>query len=94
MHHTEQYLNMISRLKKTHLLFQFYKFKLTYIYILLVSQKRFKYFQKNSQEYKDAVELYDLFVTSKNNLLEREGTPKEKLVIRVGKIVSNYLILW
>lgn len=46
------------------------------------------YFQKNSQEYKDAVELWDVFLATKNNILEREGTPKEKLIIRVGKLVS------
>lgn len=50
--------------------------------------------QKNSQEYKDAVELWDVFIATKNNLLEREGTPKEKLVLRVGKLVNFFKLIF
>ncbi|VVC46091.1 Bromodomain, conserved site,High mobility group box domain,Bromodomain,Bromo adjacent homology (BAH) [Cinara cedri] len=52
----------------------------------LLTNNAKSFYKKNSQEYKDAVELWEVFLNTKNNLLEREGTPKEKIVIRVGKL--------
>ncbi|XP_025412250.1 protein polybromo-1 isoform X3 [Sipha flava] len=54
--------------------------------IELLTNNAKSFYKKNSQEYKDAVELWDVFLATKNNLMEREGTPKEKLVLRVGKL--------
>ncbi|XP_050428093.1 protein polybromo-1 isoform X2 [Adelges cooleyi] len=52
---------------------------------LLINNAK-SFYKKNSQEYKDASDLWDLFESTKNNLLDREETPKEKLVLRVGKL--------
>lgn len=53
------------------------------------------YLQRNSQEHKDACEFWDLFLTTKQKMLEEQkggsddsSETKTKIILKVGKLVS------
>ena len=55
-------------------------------------------FQRTSQEYKDACELWELYVSTKTKLLEDQKPGddagpehKGKIILKVGKLVSQLL---
>jgi hypothetical protein len=54
--------------------------------------------QRTSQEYRDACELWDLFISTKTRLLEDQRSGEEtgqehkgKIILKVGKLVSDKL---
>lgn len=53
----------------------------------------FGFAQKNTQEYKDAIELYELYKSTKAKLTETddrssvESERKDKIILKVGKLV-------
>lgn len=49
-------------------------------------------FQRSSQEYKDASDLWELFLQTRSRIFDLSddaGDNKTKLILKVGKIVSN-----
>lgn len=55
----------------------------------------YTFFQRSSQEYKDANELWDLFVQTKGRIFdtcdELVNENKAKIILKVGKFVSTYV---
>ncbi|XP_044737785.1 protein polybromo-1 isoform X3 [Chrysoperla carnea] len=47
------------------------------------------FYKKNSQEFKDACDLWDLFITTKNRLIDEEAESKGKIILKVGKLARR-----
>jgi len=59
--------------------------------LMITNAKAF--YKKSSQEYKDACELWDLFIENKVRLFDKDtssedGDRKGKIILKMGKLVS------
>lgn len=62
--------------------FAFFENENVYIYIC-------RFMQRTSQEYKDATELWELCINTKNRIMDEyeDSEPKGKIILKVGRLV-------